>query len=86
MQIQQNIIEIHAYRRNSNGFIDEVSKVQEVIQPYEAQSSITFPAERNLFLHLLQRKSPNSSILKPTALPYIHKIPASLDLMRKLYI
>jgi len=62
MQIQQSVIDIHACRRSSIGFIDEVNKVQGMIQPEEAQSSIISPAEKNLLLHLLQSKSPNSSI------------------------
>ena len=49
MQIQQSVIDIHACRRNSKSFIDEVSKVQGMIQPEEAQSSIISPAEKNLF-------------------------------------
>ena len=76
MKIQQNIIDIHACRRNSNGFIDEVSKVQGMIQPEEAQSSIISPAEKNLLLHLLQRKSPNSSIETKEILCQ-YQIPAS---------
>jgi len=82
MQIQQSVIDIHACRRNSNGFIDGVSKVQGMIQPEEAQSSIISPAERNLFLHLLQSKSPNSSI-KTTAILCNYQILASMDLMGK---
>ena len=76
MQIQQSVIDIHACRRNSNGFIDEVSKVQGMIQPEEAQSSIISPAEKNLLIHLLQSKSPNSSI-KTTTILCEYQIPAS---------
>jgi len=76
MQIQQSVIDIHACRRISNGFIDEVNKVQGMIQPEEAQSSIISPAEKNLLLHLLQSKSPNSSIETKEILCQ-YQIPAS---------
>ena len=47
-----------------------------MIQPEEAQSNIISPAEKNLLLHLLQSKSPNSS-MKTTTILYKYQIPAS---------
>lgn len=52
------------------------NKVQGMIQPEAAQSSIISPAEKNLLLHLLQSKSPNSSI-ETTTILCEYQIPAS---------
>lgn len=78
------IIKTHAYRRTSNTLLIMEVKFW---GSYTTMGPIQqhLPAERNL-LFTSFKQTPNSSNHKPTTLPYLHKIPASLDLMRELYI
>ena len=79
------IIKTHAHRRISNTLLIIEVKFWESYN-HNGPNPATPPSWKKSPLHLLQSKSPNSSKLKPTTLPYIHKIPASLDQMREIYI
>ena len=78
-------IKTHAYRRTSNALLMEEVKFWKWYN-HKRPNPASPPSRKKSPLHLLQSKSPNSSKLKPTTLPYIHKIPTPLDLMRELYI